>query len=44
VHGLLTGAYDAKAEGFQPGGLSLHNMMSGPWPDVETWRKASEPS
>jgi homogentisate 1,2-dioxygenase len=40
--GLLTGAYDAKAEGFQPGGLSLHNMMSGHGPDVETWRKASE--
>jgi homogentisate 1,2-dioxygenase len=40
--GLLTGAYDAKAEGFQPGGLSLHNMMSGHGPDVETWRRASE--
>jgi homogentisate 1,2-dioxygenase len=40
--GLLTGAYDAKAEGFQPGGLSLHNMMSGHGPDVETWAKASE--
>ena len=40
--GLLTGAYDAKAEGFQPGGLSLHNMMSGHGPDVETWARASE--
>lgn len=40
--GLLTGEYDAKAEGFQPGGLSLHNMMSGHGPDVETWRRASE--
>ena len=40
--GLLTGAYDAKAEGFAPGGLSLHNMMSGHGPDVDTWRRASE--
>ena len=40
--GLICGAYDAKAEGFQPGGLSLHNLMSGHGPDVESWRKASE--
>ncbi len=40
--GLLTGAYDAKAEGFAPGGLSLHNLLSGHGPDVDTWRKASE--
>jgi homogentisate 1,2-dioxygenase len=40
--GLITGAYDAKAEGFAPGGLSLHNLMSGHGPDVESWRKASE--
>lgn len=40
--GLISGAYDAKAEGFAPGGLSLHNLMSGHGPDVETWRKASE--
>jgi homogentisate 1,2-dioxygenase len=40
--GLLTGAYDAKAEGFAPGGLSLHNLMAGHGPDVDTWRKASE--
>ena len=39
--GLITGAYDAKAEGFAPGGLSLHNLMSGHGPDVESWRKAS---
>jgi homogentisate 1,2-dioxygenase len=39
--GLITGAYDAKAEGFQPGGLSLHNLMSGHGPDVESWKKAS---
>ena len=39
--GLIHGDYDAKAEGFRPGGLSLHNMMSGHGPDVESWRKAS---
>ncbi len=40
--GLIRGAYDAKAEGFAPGGLSLHNLMSGHGPDVDSWRKASE--
>ena len=40
--GLIHGEYDAKAEGFRPGGLSLHNLMSGHGPDVESWRKASE--
>jgi homogentisate 1,2-dioxygenase len=40
--GLIHGAYDAKTEGFAPGGLSLHNLMSGHGPDVESWRKASE--
>jgi homogentisate 1,2-dioxygenase len=40
--GLIYGAYDAKAEGFAPGGLSLHNLMSGHGPDVESWRKASK--
>src|SRR4051794_36363580 len=39
--GLISGAYDAKAEGFAPGGLSLHNLMSGHGPDVDSWRKAS---
>jgi homogentisate 1,2-dioxygenase len=39
--GLISGAYDAKADGFAPGGLSLHNMMSGHGPDVESWQKAS---
>jgi homogentisate 1,2-dioxygenase len=40
--GLIRGAYDAKAEGFAPGGLSLHNMMAGHGPDVASWRAASE--
>jgi homogentisate 1,2-dioxygenase len=39
--GLIHGAYDAKAEGFAPGGLSLHNLMSGHGPDVESWRNAT---
>ena len=40
--GLIHGAYDAKADGFAPGGLSLHNLMSGHGPDVASWRGASE--
>jgi homogentisate 1,2-dioxygenase len=40
--GLIHGAYDAKAEGFAPGGLSLHNLMSGHGPDVASWKAASE--
>jgi homogentisate 1,2-dioxygenase len=39
--GLVFGAYDAKAEGFSPGGASLHNSMSGHGPDAETFEKAS---
>src|SRR3954469_3897980 len=39
--GLVHGAYDAKAEGFAPGGASLHNSMSGHGPDAETFEKAS---
>jgi homogentisate 1,2-dioxygenase len=33
--------YDAKAEGFAPGGCSLHNCMSGHGPDAATFEKAS---
>jgi homogentisate 1,2-dioxygenase len=39
--GLVHGAYDAKAEGFAPGGASLHNSMSGHGPDAETFERAS---
>ncbi len=39
--GLIHGVYDAKAEGFLPGGASLHNCMSGHGPDAETFEKAS---
>ncbi|WP_454726454.1 MULTISPECIES: homogentisate 1,2-dioxygenase [Cupriavidus] len=39
--GLIEGVYDAKADGFSPGGASLHNCMSGHGPDAETFAKAS---
>ena len=39
--GLIFGVYDAKAEGFLPGGASLHNCMSGHGPDAETYERAS---
>ncbi|MBS1994849.1 MAG: homogentisate 1,2-dioxygenase [Cyanobacteria bacterium SZAS LIN-2] len=39
--GLIFGVYDAKAEGFVPGGGSLHNSMSAHGPDAETFDKAS---
>jgi homogentisate 1,2-dioxygenase len=39
--GLVRGEYDAKAEGFTPGGASLHNCMSGHGPDAETYERAS---
>jgi len=39
--GLVRGVYDAKAEGFVPGGVSLHNCMTAHGPDVATYDKAS---
>ena len=39
--GLLHGQYDAKEEGFLPGGASLHNMMSAHGPDADAFEKAS---
>jgi homogentisate 1,2-dioxygenase len=39
--GLIHGVYDAKAEGFMPGGASLHNCMTGHGPDEGTFEKAS---
>ena len=38
--GLIHGAYDAKADGFAPGGASLHNQMNGHGPDRATYEKA----
>jgi homogentisate 1,2-dioxygenase len=40
--GLLHGEYDAKAEGFLPGGASLHNCMTAHGPDAETWERATK--
>ena len=39
--GLVRGAYDGKAEGFVPGGISLHNCMQPHGPDAATYEKAS---
>jgi len=39
--GLVHGQYDAKAEGFVPGGISLHNMMLAHGPDSSGYEKAS---
>jgi len=40
--GLIHGAYDAKEGGFAPGGMSLHNCMSGHGPDLGSYTKAVE--
>jgi homogentisate 1,2-dioxygenase len=39
--GLVLGQYDAKPQGFQPGGASLHNAMVPHGPDTEAFAKAS---
>ena len=39
--GLIKGSYEAKKEGFQPGGGSLHNAMSPHGPDYTTFEKES---
>ncbi|HET9988702.1 MAG TPA: homogentisate 1,2-dioxygenase domain-containing protein, partial [Kofleriaceae bacterium] len=38
--GLVHGTYDAKAEGFVPGGASLHNCMNAHGPDRASYDKA----
>jgi homogentisate 1,2-dioxygenase len=38
--GLVHGTYDAKAEGFLPGGISIHNCMSAHGPDLASFEKA----
>lgn len=38
--GLITGVYDAKADGFTPGGVSLHPRMSAHGPDAQTTERA----
>ena len=39
--GLIEGTYDAKEEGFAPGGSSLHNCMSAHGPEAAVFEKAS---
>ncbi|MFL6663759.1 MAG: homogentisate 1,2-dioxygenase [Rhizobacter sp.] len=39
--GLVHGQYDAKPEGFKPGGMSLHNAMVPHGPDADAFEKAS---
>ncbi|TCR64753.1 homogentisate 1,2-dioxygenase [Bosea sp. BK604] len=39
--GLIYGVYDAKPEGFTPGGFSLHNMMLPHGPDAQAYEHAS---
>jgi homogentisate 1,2-dioxygenase len=39
--GLVYGQYDAKPQGFTPGGASLHNCMLPHGPDTEAFEKAS---
>lgn len=41
IMGLVHGVYDAKAEGFVPGGLSLHNATLPHGPDLATFERAS---
>lgn len=39
--GIVFGKYEAKEEGFLPGGGSLHNGMSAHGPDAEAYKKAT---
>jgi homogentisate 1,2-dioxygenase len=39
--GLIYGVYDAKPEGFVPGGMSLHNCMLPHGPDAPAFDHAS---
>ena len=39
--GLVRGAYESKAEGFLPGGVSIHNCLQPHGPDLPTFEKAS---
>ncbi|MFK7887997.1 MAG: homogentisate 1,2-dioxygenase [Gammaproteobacteria bacterium] len=39
--GLIYGEYDAKPDGFVPGGASLHNAMSPHGPSADAYAKAS---
>jgi homogentisate 1,2-dioxygenase len=40
--GLIQGCYDAKEEGFLPGGVSLHTTMTAHGPDKKAFEKATQ--
>ena len=40
--GLIKGRYDAKPEGFEPGGMSLHSAMMPHGPDANAFEQASQ--
>ena len=40
--GLVHGQYDAKPEGFRPGGASLHNSMVPHGPDADAFERATQ--
>ena len=42
--GLIKGAYDAKGDGFVPGGCSIHNCMSAHGPDKQSYEQATHAS
>lgn len=39
--GLVRGRYEVRGEGFQPGGLGIHNCMMAHGPDAASWQAAS---
>lgn len=39
--GLILGSYEAKEEGFRPGGASMHSVATPHGPDTECFEKAS---
>ncbi|XP_003747579.1 homogentisate 1,2-dioxygenase [Galendromus occidentalis] len=40
--GLISGAYEAKEEGFGPGGATLHSIMTPHGPDANCFKQATE--
>ncbi|GAA4875898.1 homogentisate 1,2-dioxygenase [Ferrimonas pelagia] len=40
--GLIKGRYDAKGEGFEPGGMSLHNCMTPHGPEAAVFEQATQ--
>jgi homogentisate 1,2-dioxygenase len=40
--GIVHGVYDAKEEGFTPGGMSLHNAFFPHGPDHDAWLRATQ--